>query len=141
MVPSIEVARKWRRPIGGRSPGMILLLSVGARDLGTQHSAVEDAGTLRAAGGQTAAVPLDRQSAAIDALLKGDVVYRWWLRFIKNAIPDVGQFYPKDYVANGFDITWGTLLLLNNILPAVAYLLPWALLAYYLMKSREIANP
>src|SRR4029077_10797341 len=36
MVPSIEVARKWRRPIGGRRPGLIFLLSVGARDLGTQ---------------------------------------------------------------------------------------------------------
>ena len=60
---------------------------------------------------------------------------------VVNAIPDVATFYPADYVANGFDITWGTLLLLNHILPVLGYLLPWAILGYYLIKSREMANP
>jgi hypothetical protein len=63
------------------------------------------------------------------------------LRLTLNLIPDVSQFYMKDYVANGFDITWGPLLLLNIFLPVLGYLAPWLLLAYYLMMSREIANP
>ena len=87
------------------------------------------------------AKPLDKQSGTLAVLFKGDAVYEWWLRFMMNVIPDVGMFYPKEYVANGFDITWGPLLFLNNILPAIGYLLPWGLLSYYLIKSREIANP
>ena len=63
------------------------------------------------------------------------------LNVVTNLIPDVSQFYRSDYVANGFDITWGVLLFLNTILPVAGYLLPWGVLAYYLMKSREIANP
>jgi hypothetical protein len=95
----------------------------------------------RLANRQTSSAPLDRQSAAGDVISKGDAFFRWWLGFVMNAIPDVAQHYPKDYVANGFDITWGTLLLLNHILPVAGFLLPWLVLAYYLMKSREIANP
>ncbi len=90
---------------------------------------------------QPGAAPLDRQSATVDVLLRTDAVYRWLLNLVTNLIPDVSQFYRNDYVANGFDITWGTLLFLNTVLPALGYLLPWGVLAYFLMKSREIANP
>ena len=83
----------------------------------------------------------DLEHTDVVVLFKGDALYQWWLRLIINLIPDVSQYYPKDYVANGFDITWGTLLFLNYILPVAGYLLPWILLGYYLMKSREIANP
>jgi hypothetical protein len=40
-------------------------------------------------------------------------------------------------VAEGFDISWVHLAL--NLLLLAAYLLPWFVLAYYLMKSREVA--
>ena len=86
-------------------------------------------------------MPLDQQSTTISVITNADALYQWWLRLVLNVLPDVGTFSPKDYVANGFDLTWGTLLLLNNILPAIAYLAPWLLLSYYLIKSREIANP
>jgi hypothetical protein len=95
----------------------------------------------RLANRQVASAPLDKQSATIDVIFKADAVYKWWLRFVMSMIPDIGQYYPKDLVANGFDITWGTLLLLNFILPVAGYLVPWLMLAYYLIKSREIANP
>jgi hypothetical protein len=95
----------------------------------------------RLANRQVASTPLDKQSATIDVIFRADAIYKWWLRFVMSMIPDIGQYYPKDYVANGFDITWGTLLLLNFILPVVGYLVPWLMLAYYLIKSREIANP
>jgi hypothetical protein len=95
----------------------------------------------RLANRQVASTPLDKQSATIDVIFKADAIYKWWLRLVMSMIPDIGQYYPKDYVANGFDITWGTLLLLNFILPVAGYLVPWLMLAYYLIKSREIANP
>jgi hypothetical protein len=95
----------------------------------------------RLANRQVTAASLDRQSSPIlDVLFRGDALYRGWLRLIMQLIPDVSEYYPKDYVANGFDIG-GSLLVLNFILPVAAYLLPWAVLAYYLIKSREIANP
>lgn len=70
-----------------------------------------------------------------------DEVYRWWLRMFLNLVPDVNRFDLHQYVANGFDVSWGRLLLLNNLLPLLGYLLPCAVLAFYLMKYREIANP
>ena len=45
------------------------------------------------------------------------------------------------YVANGFDVPFTGVLVIDNLLPLLGYLLPWAIVAYYLMKYREIANP
>ena len=70
-----------------------------------------------------------------------DEVYRWWLRRFLNLIPDVTRYDLHQYVANGFDISWSQVLFLDNLLPLLGYLLPWAILAFYLMKYREIANP
>jgi hypothetical protein len=76
------------------------------------------------------------------SLLVGtDDVYRWFMRLFLKLIPDVSRFDLNQYVANGFDISWGQVLLPDNLLPLVLYLLPWAILAFYLMKYREIANP
>jgi hypothetical protein len=70
-----------------------------------------------------------------------DDFYRWWLQMVLNIIPDVNRFDLINYVANGFDITWGQVLFLDNFVYLVGYLLPWIVLSYYLMKFREIANP
>jgi hypothetical protein len=70
-----------------------------------------------------------------------DEMYRWWLRRFLNLVPDVTRYDLHPYVANGFDISWGQVLLLDNIIPLLGYLIPWAVLAFYLMKYREIANP
>ncbi len=67
-----------------------------------------------------------------------DAIYRWWLRLFLKLIPDVNRFDLTGYVGSGFDIPWTGVLLLDNLLP---YLLPWAVLAYYLMDQREVANP
>jgi hypothetical protein len=74
-------------------------------------------------------------------LLSTDEAYRWLLRRFLGLIPDIGRYDLHQYVANGFDIPWMGVLLVDNILPLVAYLLPWGILAFYLMKFREIANP
>jgi hypothetical protein len=70
-----------------------------------------------------------------------DDLFSWWIGRIMNLIPDVGRHDLHQYVANGFDIGWMDVLLLDNFLPLLGYLAPWAIVAYYLMKYREIANP
>jgi hypothetical protein len=70
-----------------------------------------------------------------------DSFFSWWIGRILNLIPDINRHDLHQYVANGFDIGWTDVLLLDNALPLFGYLAPWAILAYYLMKYREIANP
>ena len=55
-----------------------------------------------------------------------------------RTFPDVDRFGMFNYVGEGFDIS-GTQLLISFLL-LVGYLLPWAVLAYYLIKWREIAT-
>ena len=66
-----------------------------------------------------------------------DIGYRWVFRRLLDIIPDVDRLNWSNYVAEGFNID-GTDLLLSTLL-VLGYLLPWAVLAHYLMKSREIA--
>ncbi len=70
-----------------------------------------------------------------------DRSFSWWIGRVLNMVPDINRHDLHQYVANGFDIGWTDLLLLDNALPMLGYLTPWAILAYYLMKFREIANP
>lgn len=70
-----------------------------------------------------------------------DIVFRWVLGFVLNLIPDVSRFNLTEYVANGFDISWSQIIILDNFLLLLGYLIPWGILAYYLMNNREIANP
>ena len=56
---------------------------------------------------------------------------------ILNVLPDVDRFNWANYVAEGFNIDPTDLGLTALVL--AGYLLPWGVLAYYLMKSREVA--
>jgi len=86
--------------------------------------------------------PLDETAASNKLALGGDKVLIWVLRRILNLLPDLERLDMTDYVAQGFDISLffrdDSLALRAALL--VAYLLPWAVLAYYLMRSREIAT-
>jgi hypothetical protein len=73
----------------------------------------------------------------VRALQYGDAAYRWLLRRVTNVIPDVDRYGMSEYVAQGFSI--GPEFLLLNLITLVAYVLPWLVAAYYLMKAREIA--
>jgi hypothetical protein len=86
------------------------------------------------------AVPLD-DTPVTSVVTGADEIYRWWLRRFMNLVPDVTRYDLHHYVANGFDISWSRVLFLDNLLPLMGYLFPWAILAFYLMKYREIANP
>ena len=83
------------------------------------------------------AVPLDNTPTRNLALTL-DIGYRWVLRRFMDILPDVERFDWTDYVAEGFNISSGNTLLLSTLV-VTGYLLPWAVLAYYLMKSREVA--
>jgi hypothetical protein len=84
---------------------------------------------------------LDRTASGVNLLLNLDYFYRLYLQLVLKMIPDVTRFDLTAYVANGFDISWGQVLFLDTLLPLLAYLVPCGILAYYLMNSREIANP
>jgi hypothetical protein len=81
------------------------------------------------------------EGPARDVVTGADEFYRWWLRRFLNLVPDITRYDLHPYVANGFDISWSNVLFLDSILPLFGYLIPLAILAFYLMKYREIANP
>jgi hypothetical protein len=66
-----------------------------------------------------------------------DESFRWYLRRFMHVLPDVNLFSLTDHVSQGFDISGIDLAL--RLLVLVGYLLPWALLAYYLLKTREVS--
>jgi ABC-type transport system involved in multi-copper enzyme maturation permease subunit len=85
---------------------------------------------------EQATAPLS-ESASTKALLFGDKGWAWVIRRVQNMIPDVESFSWGHFVAEGFNVN--TEYLVVNLLITFGYLLPWAVLAYYLMKSREVA--
>jgi hypothetical protein len=94
---------------------------------------------VRVATNKAAMMPLE--GTAHDIVKGVDAGFRWILRRFLDILPDVDRFDLHEYVASGFDIPWSQVLLLDNLIPLIGYLLPWGILAYYLMRFREVANP
>jgi hypothetical protein len=92
---------------------------------------------LRLASRQNLTAPLD-QTPVTWAAGHSDEAFRWILRRFMNMVPDIDRFDLTRYVSAGFDINTSTLLLCG--LQVVGYLLPWSLLAYYAIRSREVAS-
>jgi hypothetical protein len=67
-----------------------------------------------------------------------DEPFRWFLRRVLNILPDVSRFDFSDFVSEGFNIS-GTDMLVSLLLLA-GFLLPLAILAYYLIRWREVAS-
>jgi ABC-type transport system involved in multi-copper enzyme maturation permease subunit len=83
---------------------------------------------------------LQDSSAATEQLISGsDKVFRGFLWVTLFIIPDIDRFTLTEYVAEGFNISWAHMGM--NLLLLVAYLLPWFILAFYLIRWREVANP
>ena len=55
-----------------------------------------------------------------------------------DLIPDVDRFDLTLFVSEGFNMSLGQLLVTLVLL--IGYLLPWAVLAFYLLKWREMAS-
>lgn len=86
------------------------------------------------------AAPLE-PSPLTSLLQQLDAVYRYWLGLVLKIVPEMDRFNLTEYVSSGFDIPLGEVLFLDNILPLLGYLLPWGVLAFYTINSREVANP
>lgn len=92
---------------------------------------------LRLSQGANLVTPLD-QTPGVRVAQISDLAFRGFLRGVLSVIPDVDRYDLTTYVSQGFNISGG-LLLWDNILPLLGYLIPCTVLGYYLMKSREIA--
>ena len=109
------------------------------RELASNHSfgggPFESLSRLVKAEGPTAQLG---DTAGARAIQFFDRISAWVFRRFENLVPDVNAFEWSEFVKEGFNVSNEYLLL--NLLLLVGYLLPWAVLAYYLMKSREIAS-
>jgi hypothetical protein len=95
---------------------------------------------IRLGHGRPIATPLE-PGAGYDVVKGFDEGYQWVLRLVFKILPDVDRFDLHEYVASGFDISWSQVLLLDNFVWLVGYLIPCFILAYYLLRFREVANP
>jgi hypothetical protein len=129
----ISLILTWVLYLGGVSLEFIKSVAFGTNAGGGPFESI-----YRLAQRQQGTVPLD-ESAATKVLGASDEVFRVFVRAVLHVIPDVDRFDLTAWVAEGFNITGGQIFL--NFLLLVAYLLPWGLLGYYLIKWREIANP
>jgi len=77
------------------------------------------------------------ETAGGKALSAADKGWSWVIRRVSKVIPDLEAFDWSAFVAEGFNID--SQYLVVNLLMMMGYLLPWGILAYYLMKSREVA--
>ena len=82
------------------------------------------------------ALPLE-DSPGVSIAKEFDKAFQWGLGMVLQAIPDVDRFDLTDYVANGFDV--GGIQLTGTGLYLVGYMLLWLVLAFYLIRSREVA--
>lgn len=87
--------------------------------------------------GATVAGDLE-QTPSTQVALFGDDVFRWIMRRVINVIPDTDRFTWSTYLAQGFSIDFSFIMI--NLLFLAGYMLPWFVLAYYLMRSREVAG-
>jgi ABC-type transport system involved in multi-copper enzyme maturation permease subunit len=88
-------------------------------------------------GGEPTAGQLDA-TATTQVATSLDTVFSWSLRRVLDVIPDLANYTFTDYVAEGMAISAGQMAM--SFLVLVGYLLPWAVLAYYLLKWREVAS-
>lgn len=66
-----------------------------------------------------------------------DTIYAWGFRRLLNVLPDVHAFVWTPYLAEGFSVPIEALVM--NVAVLIAYLFPWFLMAYYLIRGREVA--
>jgi ABC-type transport system involved in multi-copper enzyme maturation permease subunit len=78
------------------------------------------------------------QSVSMQAVLVSDEFVKFGFRFVLNLFPDVSHFDFTRFVEEGFNIPESQILV--NFLLMAAYVLPWIVLAYYLMKWKEVAS-
>ena len=86
---------------------------------------------------ETPTAQADPNSAVTNVTGFSDQFVAWVFRRVVNMIPDVESYSWTNYVSEGFDVPAECLVM--NVVVTAAYLLPWFILGYYLMRSREVA--
>jgi ABC-type transport system involved in multi-copper enzyme maturation permease subunit len=86
---------------------------------------------------KSSTTPLDQSNPITKVALGGDAAFSWVMRRFINLVPDVDAFSWTQFVAEGFNIPFEYLIM--NFVVLVGYLLPWFVLGFYLMRSREVA--
>jgi hypothetical protein len=81
--------------------------------------------------------PID-EGTAKSIVTFSDQVFRWMIGLFKAIFPDVDRYDFSSLVSNGFNVP--VLELGLTALYLAGYLLPWLVLAYYLVRSREVAT-
>jgi len=92
---------------------------------------------LRLAARAPGTAPLE-QTTAVRVATQLDEGFRWVIGGVLKVIPDIDRFDLTNYVSEGFNIGGGQMVL--HFLLLAGYVLPWAVLAYYLMRWREVAS-
>ncbi len=85
-----------------------------------------------------ATMPTDPTNPLARVAEGGDTAFAWVVRRVINIIPDVDAFRWTHFLSEGFDIPPEYLVM--NVVVLFGYLLPWFILAFYLMRSREVAE-
>ncbi|MFO0843551.1 MAG: hypothetical protein U0797_14300 [Gemmataceae bacterium] len=80
----------------------------------------------------------DSASVGDQIVSRSDDAFRWTIRRVRDIVPDIDRYDLSAYVAEGFNIPGSVMGL--EFLHLVGYLLPWFVLAFYLMRWREIAG-
>ncbi len=86
---------------------------------------------------QQATAQVDEANPLARAAEGLDQGFAWLVRRFLNVVPDVYSYSWTSFVQEGFNIPFESLVM--NLLVMVGYLLPWFILGYYLMRSREVA--
>jgi ABC-type transport system involved in multi-copper enzyme maturation permease subunit len=118
--------------------GGLFLPFVQSVALGTAPGGGPAEAFVRLARRQVGIIPLEESSTAAAVVGPFDTAFRWFMRRVVNLIPDVDRYDLTSYVAQGFNIPLSQMFFTGLML--VGYLLPWAVLAYYLLKWREVAS-
>ena len=85
-------------------------------------------------GGAAIAAPLD-ETTGVKVSTSVDKGFSLVLSRVMDAIPDVNRFSFTNYVSEGVAISGGEILM--TFLLLIGYILPFIVLAYYLLKWRE----
>lgn len=68
----------------------------------------------------------------------GDTAFAWVVRRFINLVPDLEAYRWTHFLSEGFNIPAEYLVM--NVVVLVGYLLPWFVLGFFLIRSREVAE-
>ncbi len=85
-----------------------------------------------------ATMPLDQTSPLTRFAEGGDSIFAWIVRRFINIVPDLEAYRWTHFLSEGFDIPIEYLAM--NVVVLIGYVLPWFILAFFLLRSREVAE-